>query len=249
MDMLIILALEGFLFKWISQRYNGGHPLKPLPKIAAGLFSCTLSCICCGILQACLLFQLTFTRIALSPFNQVFMDDAEDGALSLAWQLPQYFFISVAEILVCIPALEFAYEDSPVHLRSIVTSLWYISQVCTSTPGCLGQSTCNHHRRWATCLMWYCFLASILSRLGSCLKYSRPSCWLRRLCSYSSFAATAMASIWSRRASQRQRLRPMPIPRRALYRPRLYTSRLPLLLCANAGVYRAACLCFVDMKK
>jgi dipeptide/tripeptide permease len=43
--------------------------------------------------------------------------------------LPQYFLISVAEVLVCVPALEFAYDDSPEHLRSLVTSLWNMSQV------------------------------------------------------------------------------------------------------------------------
>ena len=57
------------------------------------------------------------------------MDEREEGTVSLFWQLPQYLFISLAEILVCVPALELAYEDSPPHLRSLVTALWYISQV------------------------------------------------------------------------------------------------------------------------
>ncbi len=30
---------------------------------------------------------------------------------------------------MCIPALEFAYDDSPEHLRSLVSSMWNISQV------------------------------------------------------------------------------------------------------------------------
>ena len=57
------------------------------------------------------------------------MDARETGTVSLFWQLPQYLFISLAEILVCVPALELAYEDSPPHLRSLVTAMWYISQV------------------------------------------------------------------------------------------------------------------------
>ncbi len=60
--------------------------------------------------------------------SQIYMDSSSPNSVSLFWQLPQYFFISVAEILVCIPALELAYDESPVHLRSFVTSLWYISQ-------------------------------------------------------------------------------------------------------------------------
>lgn len=40
----------------------------------------------------------------------------------------QYLFISLAEILVCVTALELAYMDSPPHLKGSVTSIWCIVQ-------------------------------------------------------------------------------------------------------------------------
>ncbi len=39
------------------------------------------------------------------------------GNISLAWQLPQLFFISIAEVTVCVTGLEFAYSQAPLQYR------------------------------------------------------------------------------------------------------------------------------------
>ena len=39
------------------------------------------------------------------------------GSVSLLWQLPQLILISFAEVLVAVTGLEFAYSQSPPHLR------------------------------------------------------------------------------------------------------------------------------------
>ena len=40
------------------------------------------------------------------------------GDVSIAWQLPQLFFISIAEAIVCVTGLEFAYSQAPLAYRS-----------------------------------------------------------------------------------------------------------------------------------
>lgn len=43
-------------------------------------------------------------------------DDDCHGNISIAWQLPQLFLISIAEAIVCVTGLEFAYSQaSPQH--------------------------------------------------------------------------------------------------------------------------------------
>ena len=41
------------------------------------------------------------------------------GDVSIAWQLPQLFFISIAEAIVCVTGLEFAYSQAPLAYRSV----------------------------------------------------------------------------------------------------------------------------------
>lgn len=42
----------------------------------------------------------------------------------LLWQVPQYIFISLGEILFTIPALLFSYEKSPDSIKTLVQALW-----------------------------------------------------------------------------------------------------------------------------
>ena len=44
------------------------------------------------------------------------------GQVSIAWQLPQIGLISVAEAIVCVTGLEFAYSQAPSQYRSEVTA-------------------------------------------------------------------------------------------------------------------------------
>jgi dipeptide/tripeptide permease len=41
------------------------------------------------------------------------------GDTSIAWQLPQLFFISIAEAIVCVTGLEFAYSQAPPQYRQV----------------------------------------------------------------------------------------------------------------------------------
>ncbi len=52
LDIVIIAVLEGFIFKKL-RAFNHNQPLRPMPKIAFGLFSATLAFAMAGILQVC----------------------------------------------------------------------------------------------------------------------------------------------------------------------------------------------------
>jgi POT family proton-dependent oligopeptide transporter len=45
----------------------------------------------------------------------------------VAWQVPQYVFMGVGEVLVSVTALEFAYTQAPPQLKSLVMGLWYLT--------------------------------------------------------------------------------------------------------------------------
>ena len=49
------------------------------------------------------------------------------GRVNILWQLPQYLFIAIAEVLVSVTGLEFAYSQAPTNMRSLSLSLFYIS--------------------------------------------------------------------------------------------------------------------------
>ncbi|CAK5089181.1 unnamed protein product [Meloidogyne enterolobii] len=49
------------------------------------------------------------------------------NSVSILWQLPQIFVISVAEILVSITGLEFVYSQSGPSMKAIASACWSLT--------------------------------------------------------------------------------------------------------------------------
>jgi POT family proton-dependent oligopeptide transporter len=47
------------------------------------------------------------------------------GAPHVAWQVPQFAFAAIGEVLVSVTALEFAYSQAPARWKSLIMGLWY----------------------------------------------------------------------------------------------------------------------------
>jgi len=81
-------------------------PLTPLRKIGIGLVVTGLSFLVSAWIE---------TQIAAGH------------APNIGWQMPAYALLSAGEVMVSITALEFAYTQSPVHMKSIIMSLYLLS--------------------------------------------------------------------------------------------------------------------------
>lgn len=107
LDLVLIAALQTLVYPLLERR--AGRPLRPLKKIEFGILMAALSFVVAGFLQ-------------------LHLDSQPAHSVSLAWQLPQYWFISMSEVLVSIPALELGYNEAPPALRTQATSLFFVSQ-------------------------------------------------------------------------------------------------------------------------
>jgi POT family proton-dependent oligopeptide transporter len=99
----LIPLLTGLVFPWLERR--GLRPT-PLRRIGAGMFVTTLSFVCAAVVQ------LSLDR---------------GGHPHALWQLVQYLFLTVGEVLVSVTALEFAYTQAPRSMKSTVMSLWFLT--------------------------------------------------------------------------------------------------------------------------
>lgn len=83
-----------------------GRPISPLMRIFVGLIFTALSFVCSGFLQ-----------VQLESQEQLFV----------GWQIPQYVLITAGEVMVAITGLEFAYTQSPFHMKSLVVSCYLMT--------------------------------------------------------------------------------------------------------------------------
>jgi POT family proton-dependent oligopeptide transporter len=77
-----------------------------LRRMTAGMFFAAMSFVICGLVQAR-------------------MDQGQ--TMSILWQLAAYVVLEVGEVLLSATGLEFAFEQAPARLKSVVMSLWMMT--------------------------------------------------------------------------------------------------------------------------
>lgn len=60
---------------------------------------------------------VSFIMAALLEIYITVPDQDCRGRVNILWQIPQYILIAVAEVLVSVTGLEFAYSQAPTNLR------------------------------------------------------------------------------------------------------------------------------------
>ncbi len=107
LDPLLVLTVipifAGGLYPLLER---SGVRVTALRKMTAGMFVTVLSFVSAGIVQ--------------------WVIDA-GGRPHVGWQVPQYVFLAVGEVLVSVTALEFAYTQAPPSMKSVIMSLWYLT--------------------------------------------------------------------------------------------------------------------------
>ncbi|CAH1390403.1 unnamed protein product [Nezara viridula] len=89
----------------------------------------------CRMAAGGFLMCVTFLIAALLQ-SQIELHKSE-FQLSIVWQLPQYIVLVCAEILFVVSGTNFAYTQSPINMKSLVTSLWFLTVSLGNIVACI----------------------------------------------------------------------------------------------------------------
>ena len=100
--MLLIPLFSRFIYPWMARMFE----VTPLRKIGIGLF-------------------VTVPSFLIPAWIQARIDAGQSP--HIAWQILAYLFITAAEVLVSITALEFSYTQAPKKMKSLMMGLFLLS--------------------------------------------------------------------------------------------------------------------------
>jgi len=106
LNAIMILAFIPLFQYLIYPAISKIFPLTPLRKIGLGLIVTGFSFMISAWIE-------TQLAAGLKP--------------SIGWHIPAYALLSAGEVMVSITALEFAYTQSPIHMKAIIMSLYLLS--------------------------------------------------------------------------------------------------------------------------
>lgn len=128
-DPLVIVVFIPIFDKLIYpglRRFN--IPFGAIARISAGFF-----CVAIGMAWSAIVQHLTYeTGPNYNYANKPGKDKQQFNDITVAWQIPAYFFIAISEIFASVTGLEYAYTQAPRSMKSIVMSLFLFTSAIGS---------------------------------------------------------------------------------------------------------------------
>uniref|UniRef100_A0A8D0CA06 Solute carrier family 15 member 1 n=1 Tax=Salvator merianae TaxID=96440 RepID=A0A8D0CA06_SALMN len=56
-----------------------------------------------------------------------YVEDIEPNTINMAWQIPQYFIITCAEVVFSVTGLSFSYSQAPANMKSVLQAGWLLT--------------------------------------------------------------------------------------------------------------------------
>jgi proton-dependent oligopeptide transporter, POT family len=105
--ILLVPLFDRVLYPWLKRTF--GWKLMPLDRMKWGMCLASVSFLASGLVE--------FNMQAQPQLNTV----------SVAWQIPQISILAIAEILLNVTGLEFAYAQAPRTAQALILALYYFT--------------------------------------------------------------------------------------------------------------------------
>ncbi len=99
-----------------------------IPLFASGLYPLLSRCVNVTPLRKMAAGHVfTIAALVTAGFVEVGMNAVPPGTVSVWWIVPQYFLVSVAEILLSVTVYELAYSQAPKSMKGLVTGCMFFT--------------------------------------------------------------------------------------------------------------------------
>ncbi|XP_058041554.1 solute carrier family 15 member 1 isoform X2 [Ahaetulla prasina] len=72
-------------------------------------------------------YTIIVTGCTDEKLNIKYIEDIQANTINMAWQIPQYFIITCAEVVFSVTGLEFSYSQAPTNMKSVLQAGWLLT--------------------------------------------------------------------------------------------------------------------------
>ncbi|NXY60015.1 S15A1 protein, partial [Callaeas wilsoni] len=72
-------------------------------------------------------YTISVDHCTENKLNITYFEDIAPNTVHMAWQFPQYFLLTCAEILFSVTGLEFSYSQAPSNMKSVLQAGWLLT--------------------------------------------------------------------------------------------------------------------------
>ncbi|NWY72543.1 S15A1 protein, partial [Erithacus rubecula] len=72
-------------------------------------------------------YTISLDYCVANQLSITYFDDIAPNTVHMAWQIPQYFLLTCAEVLFSVTGLEFSYSQAPSNMKSVLQAGWLLT--------------------------------------------------------------------------------------------------------------------------
>ncbi|NXD21745.1 S15A1 protein, partial [Spelaeornis formosus] len=72
-------------------------------------------------------YTISVDNCVAGKLNITYFEDMAPNTVHMAWQIPQYFLLTCAEVLFSVTGLEFSYSQAPSNMKSVLQAGWLLT--------------------------------------------------------------------------------------------------------------------------
>ncbi|NWT52269.1 S15A1 protein, partial [Erythrocercus mccallii] len=113
-----------------------------------------------------------------NKLNITYFEDMAPNTVHMAWQIPQYFLLTCAEVLFSVTGLEFSYSQAPSNMKAVLQAGWLLAVAVGNIIVIIVAGASTIQKQWAEYVLFAALLlvvCIIFSVMASFYTYIDPN--------------------------------------------------------------------------
>ncbi|XP_061482552.1 solute carrier family 15 member 1 isoform X2 [Rhineura floridana] len=128
MDSVINITMDGVAFGEVTYlsatNYTAFQRGEKKITVTSNLHECKNNSMVFGYGSA---YTIIIEECASDGLSLTYVEDIQPNTISMAWQIPQYFIITCAEVVFSVTGLSFSYSQAPANMKSVLQAGWLLT--------------------------------------------------------------------------------------------------------------------------
>ncbi|KFV62808.1 Solute carrier family 15 member 1, partial [Dryobates pubescens] len=119
----------------------------------------------CSVLSESLGFGSAYTIIINKcsgpDLNVTYSEDIPPNTVHMAWQIPQYFILTCAEVVFSVTGLEFSYSQAPANMKAVLQAGWLLTVAVGNIIVLIVARASTLNEQWAEYVLFAALLVAV----------------------------------------------------------------------------------------
>ncbi|NXN85737.1 S15A1 protein, partial [Bombycilla garrulus] len=103
-------------------------------------------------------YTISFDYCVENKLSITYFEDIAPNTVHMAWQIPQYFLLTCAEVLFSVTGLEFSYSQAPSNMKSVLQAGWLLTVAVGNIIDIIVAGASTIEKKWAEYVLFAALL-------------------------------------------------------------------------------------------